>query len=88
MTLNGAIVQLKEIEENEDFPFYLKGSLNKVIETLKMDCQEVRYGEWIKDGHHIRCSRCDMYMCDTDREGDVIPTNYCPHCGAKMNEVE
>ena len=41
-------------------------------------------GKWIRDGHHIRCDQCGMYMCDTDREGDRIPTEFCPNCGAKM----
>lgn len=41
-------------------------------------------GEWIIDGHHIRCNRCNEYTCDTDREGDKIPNNFCPNCGADM----
>ena len=41
-------------------------------------------GKWIRDGHHIRCDQCGMYMCDTDREGDRIPKEFCPSCGAKM----
>ena len=44
-------------------------------------------GKWIRDGHHIRCDQCGMYMCDTDREGDRIPTEFCSSCGAKMDEV-
>lgn len=41
-------------------------------------------GEWIIDGHHIRCNKCNEYICDTDREGNKIPDNFCPNCGAKM----
>ena len=44
-------------------------------------------GKWIRDGHHIRCDQCGMCICDTDREGDRIPTEFCPHCGADMREV-
>ena len=44
-------------------------------------------GKWERDGHHIKCDQCGMYMCDTDREGDRIPTEFCPHCGADMREV-
>ena len=43
-------------------------------------------GRWEQDGHHIRCDQCGMYMCDTDREGDRIPTEFCPHCGVDMRE--
>ena len=48
---------------------------------------EPKRGKWIRDGHHIRCDQCGMYMCDTDREGDRIPTEFCSSCGAKMDEV-
>lgn len=41
-------------------------------------------GEWIRDGHHIRCKKCGAYFCDTDREGDAYPQNFCPNCGARM----
>lgn len=48
-------------------------------------------GKWIRDGHHIRCDQCGIYMCDTDREGDRIPTEFCPnrdkeHCTDSHNE--
>ncbi len=43
-------------------------------------------GEWIVDGHHIRCSECGVFFCDTDREGDSFPRNFCPNCGADMRE--
>ena len=41
-------------------------------------------GEWIRDGHHIRCKECGACFCDKDREGDVYPQNFCPNCGADM----
>ncbi len=44
---------------------------------------EHKTGHWERDGHHIRCSECGAYMCDTDREGDAIPDDFCPHCGAR-----
>ena len=37
-----------------------------------------------KDGHHIRCTSCGNYWCDTDSEGDLFPHNYCPHCGKSV----
>ena len=56
------------------------------IDTLSP--AEPKIGKWIRDGHHIRCDQCGMYMCDTDREGDRIPTEFCPNCGAKMEVTE
>ena len=41
-------------------------------------------GEWIIDGHHIRCNKYNEYMCAQDREGCNIPNNYCPNCGVDM----
>ena len=43
-------------------------------------------GKWIIDGHHIKCNRCENTMCSRDREGDLIPRNFCPNCGADMRE--
>ena len=58
------------------------GEYDKMVKPLN---EEIRKeGHWIRDGHHIRCSECSEYICDTDREGDTIPQNFCPNCGAKM----
>lgn len=57
-------------------------ALKMAIEALK----DRPHGEWEKDGHHIRCKNCNEYMCETDREGNKIPTNFCPNCGADMRE--
>ncbi len=34
-----------------------------------------------KDGHHVRCLNCGECWCDSDREGDQFPMNFCPNCG-------
>ena len=51
------------------------------------DVRPVVPGKWEVDGHHIRCSVCSEYMCNTDREGNRIPRAFCPNCGADMQEV-
>lgn len=43
-------------------------------------------GEWIIDGHHMRCNYCNEYTCTEDREGNSIPDNFCPNCGADMRK--
>jgi hypothetical protein len=50
--------------------------------------EERLHGEWIIDGHHIRCNRCNEYICNTDREGNKIPDSFCPNCGADMRGKE
>lgn len=59
------------------------------IESLEpADVVQVVHGKWIHDGHHRRCNRCGTYFCNTDREGDTIPNNFCPNCGARMDSEE
>ena len=48
------------------------------------DVQEVRHGRWIIDEWNTpNCSVCGCSGID-----DYYATPYCPHCGAKMDEVE
>ena len=58
------------------------------LEKLPSAQPERIKGRWEQDGHHIKCDQCGMYMCDTDREGDRIPTEFCPSCGAKMGDKD
>ncbi len=53
--------------------------------VLPADVVEVRHGKWDNDG---KCSSCSSYN-NIIINNVVYPlkTNYCPHCGAKM-EVE
>lgn len=60
-------------------------SPSSVIKKLSSVEPERKKGKCEIDGHRIRCNQCGVYMCDTDREGDSIPTNFCPECGADMS---
>lgn len=53
-----------------------------VEDIERLPSAQPKRGKWIRDGHHIRCDQCGIYMCDTDREGDKIPNNFCPNCGS------
>ena len=59
----------------------------KLVESQPTaDVVEVVYGEWIdsKDGtYYANCSICE-YQMDVHTERGYH--NYCPNCGAKMNE--
>ena len=64
------------------------------------DVEPVRRGRWIKmsdaDGYYYDCSECGETLHrepSFDREFDLFPrkrsinrTNYCPNCGAKMED--
>ena len=63
----------------------LKTTLKPAFVDVLLDTQEVKHGHWVvandeDDEESYRCSKCgdlEYYTC-----------NYCPNCGAKMDEVE
>lgn len=88
MTLGGAIKQLQQLQNAEDMPFYYKPAIAEVINVLLMDTQEIRHGHWINhfddlfpEDSSVECSVCHEY------EGIMANDNYCPNCGARMDEV-
>ena len=53
------------------------------------DVAPVRHGRWIDKGEYAVCTECDGHS-GTQYDGvEPIPltTQFCPHCGAKMDEV-
>lgn len=49
------------------------------------DVAPVVHGRWIRKPHWcVSCSYCGK--CTHDYEGEVESYNYCPNCGAKMDE--
>ena len=57
-----------------------------------VEAESVRHGKWIEDDiDKWRCSVCqkgDVYALSWSiSEGYELQDNYCPHCGAKMDEV-
>lgn len=66
----------------------------KVLEILPgADVAEVKHGHWqYTDAlpHWVCCSECHKkFLPNMDWIGRYdIPTNYCPHCGAKMDEED
>lgn len=55
-------------------------NLKKLIEDAPT-VDPVKHGHWINGNWAIRCSVCGYDMPWAVR-------NYCPNCGAKMDEVE
>ncbi len=68
-----------------------KNSIADIINAQPAaDVQKVRHGKWVKSTEHIilasgdekdwtnfYCSECDSPFSN--------PSNYCPHCGARMD---
>lgn len=58
--------------------------IKAIVNGKLVDVQEVRHGRWIIDEWDTpNCSVCGCSGID-----DYYATDYCPHCGAKMDEVE
>ena len=54
--------------------------LEKVARMPAADVAEVRHGRWENDGHTLACSNCHTINIRG------IAWNYCPNCGARMDE--
>ena len=51
--------------------------------------QQVKHAHWIKQKREIfKCSNCGNYLDFGGVNAGRGDANYCPNCGAKMNEVE
>ena len=44
----------------------------------------VRHGRWINENFYTHCSACGK-MAIYDKYGQEVESDYCPHCGAKMD---
>lgn len=63
----------------------LDNALDIAIKALE---QQPKIGHWIKVSKGTLCSICGCYAIDEEDGGLEILTDYCPWCGAKMQEVE
>lgn len=93
MTLQGAIQQLHDMRCNEKFPIYYKSAIDEVIKTIVADAQEVRRGRWMEhsdewDGGYYECSVCGEAFTFIEGTPKENLYNYCPNCGARMEETE
>lgn len=87
MTLGGALYELNIMCNSPEIPIYFKPVIEKIIETIQMDAQEVRHGEWIWDNRCglYTCSECGALSPRENQDGEYIDRPaYCHECGAKM----
>ena len=96
--LNDEIVHGIDIDTHPvEFGTYLGLlSAKSIIESvLAADVQEVRHGHWIeKDLDNFRKVECSCSICgwsgveNYDSYVDIHDFEFCPYCGAKMDEEE
>ena len=66
-----------------------------IIDAPAVDAEPVRHGKWLKPSRMLppeyrenkRCSVCANFALN-DRLGRVRLSNYCPNCGAKMEDKD
>ena len=58
-----------------------------IVKTPPADVREVVHGQWIKlyNGNY-KCSECGDWWCSDCNDGVINEFNYCPNCGARMEE--
>lgn len=62
----------------------------KVQDIQAADVAPMRHGRWeVSDipGERFKCSECGGGCWHYDYHGCVEKSSYCPHCGAKMDEL-
>lgn len=74
------------------FPTYGETGLWDYIKTMPtIEAEPVKHGTWTKKESKrywwYECSECGSYP-PSDRYRREWLANYCPNCGAKMDEVE
>jgi hypothetical protein len=73
-----------------EYWFYTNDTGTKVVELLEIeqaptvDAEPVRHGRWIK--RDIVPDYMWKYCCSCCHSDGERRYNYCPHCGAKMDE--
>ena len=60
--------------------------LNGLVKAIMKLPEPVQHGRWIKNGTVINCSACRHCSWSYSFKDLVKGFNYCPHCGAKMEE--
>lgn len=78
----------------EDLVFYrgnivieIIDALHKVDECQTVDAEPVKHARWIDPVHGVyKCSNCRSFLDFEGVNSGSGDANYCPHCGAKMDE--
>lgn len=79
-----ALIKSCQDEKGVYFSYEAAVTADAVDHAPTADVVEVRHGEWKFDGEDWFCNKCNHNaLCDKDT-GEVVLSNACPNCGAKM----
>ena len=79
-----------ETEEGEYLAEVIRNNLEQMA-VVKADVQPVKHGRWIdiyewaKMHDSIPSGMCLYYWCSECQEEQEKKSNFCPHCGARMD---
>ena len=94
LTIKELVGKLEYLKGSQEYLKWVVVEREKEIALLKSqlsDVQPVRHGRWIYNEGTINtlpnlmCSKCGWWTIDQCVDGSY---NYCPECGAKMDEGE
>ena len=71
-------------EYNKGYNDGIKAVLSCIEIQPSADVAPVRHGRWINENFYTHCSACGK-MAIYDKYGQEVESDYCPHCGAKMD---
>ena len=71
-------------EYNKGYNDGIKAVLSCIEIQPSADVAPVRHGCWINENFYTHCSACGK-MAIYDKYGQEFESDYCPHCGAKMD---
>ena len=79
------------IDENEVYKLVGDIGIAKIhcaqIDDLpRADVAEMKHGKWIEKKDGFACSNCKKRAGSRYGISGAYLSNYCPHCGAKMDE--
>lgn len=78
----------KECEWNDA----IEEAMHKFVNLPTIEAEPVRHGQWIFSPDHAEgvCTMCNfkIYGRPYNNTYLIVPYNYCPNCGAKMDGGE
>lgn len=63
-----------------------KKAITNMPENIIVDISPVRHGRWIEKEKYTFGIMYDCSLCENRILDNGYPWNYCPNCGAKMDE--
>lgn len=86
MRLIDADVLMEQMKRRREFVGRASDPVCLVEDAPTIEAEPVRHGHWEESVYRgmLACSECRIYHIP---KGDEYDFTYCPHCGAKMDEV-